>query len=131
MIDRLEIDKGTDHTGLGEVSLGKTIFFCICTEIPIFIVIYTIAATIDIIYTALEVFHIGRGVGDDRCLGSLGVIYLTPDICTDTVLEVLGVHNTSAKVVTTIDVVANPGESKDIVTIGIHTTTADVGLRMS
>ena len=58
-------------------------------------------------------------------------MHLCFDVAVNTVGEIFATLDFTTQVVTAIDVVANPGESKDVVTIGIHTTTTDVGLGMS
>ena len=55
---RLEVDEGIVQTRLGEARLIPAVCVRIISEIIRFIVIVTIAASEDIVYTSLDILHI-------------------------------------------------------------------------
>ena len=134
----LEVDKSIIHPRLGEPILIRTIFISIGFEASVCVIVITITASKNIAYTSLLIFHIGRGCGDNRfCLslfiGCIGwIIDFLLHIVTDTIQEVFCIQNTSSQIVTTKDVVTNPGETTSI-SVGsiIIRLTADIGLSMS
>ena len=126
-----EIDKSIVQTGLGEAGFVLSVIIGIVLKITIFIIIVTIAAAEDIVHTSLDIFHIGRGIGD-FCIGSiLRIVYHSFYIGFYATDETLTTLDLSAEIITAIDVVANPGEAQYILPIGIHATTANVSLCMS
>ena len=126
-----EVDKRIIESRLGEARLIGTIVIGILREITILIVVVAIASTEDVIYASLDIFHIGRGIGDIRCFLVIRIIQFAAKILADTSEEVILILDCSTEVVTAIDVVANPWEAKHILVIIIDTATTDVSLGMS
>ena len=138
MSSGLEVDKSIIHARLGEAAHIGTIVIGIVLEVSVFVVVVTVAATKDITHTALLVFHIGRGRGDNRlcvalCILGVGrIINLIYYVGADTTHEVLCIQNTSTEVVTAKDIVTNPREATSVSkrSIVIYLTT-NIGLSMS
>ena len=92
------------------------------------IVVDTIAAAEDVVYTSLTILYVGRG------FGRIGVVNLSLGKVTDATVKI-GIGQSldlTAQVVAAIDVVANPGEAASIV-VGttVHCLSAHIGLGMS
>ena len=122
----LKVNEGIIHSGLGETDLIGAIGIGIGFEVSVCVVIVTIAATKNIIDTALNKFHIGRGCGN------VSIVHLVFCVVTDTSDEARFTKYTSPQIVTTKDIVTNPGETTSI-SIGsvVLCLTTDISLGMS
>ena len=91
-----EIHKSIVQTGLGETFLVRTIIVGIILEVTVCIVVVTIAATEDIVNTALDILHIGSGIGDVSIRRTGGVMNLVLYCSVDTFGIILGSKDASA-----------------------------------
>ena len=156
MSRRLEMNEGTFHAWLGEGSAltGHTSSFSIRNSRFVFrigvsaviwicIVDVTIAATKDIVDTALGIFHISRGdssigIGISICRRNrlvCRIVDRTTDVFTNLTNKVLCTCRTttiymSTHIVTAIEMVANPREASHRLVVSIR-PLANVCLRMT
>ena len=131
MYIRTKVNKRVVQTRLGESGLRRTIRISVLTVVSIRIVVVAIATTKKVAHISLNILYIGRGIRHVGHSRRIGVVYHCNGIGVDTVQEVALIHDSSAQVVTTIDVVTHPRESQHILAIGIHAITSHVDLRMA
>ena len=115
-ICRTEVDKGIAQERLGIARLGTAILIEVLPEVLVFIVIYTVCSTENLLHAPLYVFYVCRGVEH------IGVRHFAANsIVAQTAIEVCRTQDFATQVIAAIEIVADVWE----------TICANIGLGMS
>ena len=107
----LEIDNGIIHIRLAEARLRTTVFVGVLLVMVVGIIIVTITASKDMLYTSLNILRIGISLKNIRLFLVFRVVHQWQRRFTDTTCEVAGTKYLTAQIVTAIDMVTNPREA--------------------